>query len=145
MPYLVIDGHSVLFQWKDMSLLHQRNPAQAREELRRILSHLHDTSDWKITLVFDGRSGPAEKPEPGKIHVIYSSQDQTADSVIERLVQSAPDSSLVTVVTADRQEQLTVESFGATVYHPDWLLDECSRNDSEWKETLESARKRARW
>ncbi len=145
MSYLLIDGHSVLFQWKDMSVLHRQRPAQAREALTRVLSHLHDTSDWRITLVFDGQSGPTRKAEPGKIHVIYSSRDQTADSVIERLVHSAPDPSAVSVVTADRQEQLTVESFGALVYHPDWLKDECERNDSEWKETLRSAEKQARW
>lgn len=145
MTYLVVDGHSVIFQWEELRNLHNRQPLRAREELTRCLSHLHDTSPWKITLVFDGKSGPASKPEPGKLHVIYSPAQQTADSIIERLVQGAPDPGQVRVVTADQQERLTVESFGAEVSDPQWLKDECARNDSEWHRTLSETRKKARW
>jgi len=143
--FLVVDGHSVIYQIPGLLQIHQRKPAQARELLTRQLSQLHDTSHWRITLVFDGKTGPPSKVEPGKMHVIYSQTNQTADSVIERLVQSAPDSSLVTVVTADQAERLTVESFGATVWHPAQLEIEMDTVDRDWQHTLKQINRDAKW
>ena len=113
--YLLIDGHSVIFAWHDLRKLHDRNRAAARKALIDRLQHLHDTSDWRVTLVLDGKLGTAFRPAPRKptdMVVSYATADQTADSIIERLVGSFRGAKDILVVTADEAEKLTVESLG---------------------------------
>ncbi len=143
--YLVIDGHSVIFQREDLRLLHARNTRMARQKLQDELGRLHDTTPWKVTLVYDGKQGTTDPAEPGKMAVIYSKADQTADSIIERLVASAPKPHLVHVVTADRAEALMVESSGAVVHGPLWLESLIKQTEDEFAETLKRVQKRAKW
>ena len=62
--YLLIDGHSVIFAWPDLRKLHDGNRAAARKVLADRLQHLHDTSDWLVTLVLDGKLGTAVSTGP---------------------------------------------------------------------------------
>ena len=57
--YLVIDGHSVIFAWPDLRKLHDQNRTVARKALIDRLQHLHDTTDWRVTVVLDGKLGTA--------------------------------------------------------------------------------------
>ena len=144
--YLLIDGHSVIYQWPELRAIHARQPAKGRELLSQLLSHFHDTSDWLVTLVFDGKGGPNEPPvQPGKMALIYSREGQTADSIIERLVGLAPDPSRVYVVTADGAERNIVDSMGALTMSPDWLKDEITRQDRDWQSTLAQVHRSANW
>jgi predicted RNA-binding protein with PIN domain len=143
--YLLVDGHSVIYQWPELRALHARQPNQGREVLVQLLRGLHDTSDWLVTLVFDGKAGPATPAEPGRMALIYSQEGQTADSIIERLVGQAAEPSQVCVVTADGAERLTVESLGALALSPDWLQDELNRVHSDWQTTLGQVHKKAKW
>ena len=87
--YLVIDGHSVIFAWPDLRKLHDENRAAARKALIDRLQHLHDTTAWRVTVVLDGKLGtalPSGDRKPTDMVVSYATADQTADSIIERLV-----------------------------------------------------------
>jgi predicted RNA-binding protein with PIN domain len=143
--YLVVDGHSVIFQRADLRTLHARNTRQARLQLETELGRLHDTGSWLVTLVFDGRQGSRDRATPGTMVVIYSQEGQTADSIIERLVASAPDPTQVHVVTADHAEALTVEAHGAMVHSPLWLDGLLRETESDFQQTLARVRKRAKW
>jgi predicted RNA-binding protein with PIN domain len=68
--YLLGDGHSVIYHWPELRELHARRPARCRETLVRLLGDFHDTSDWLVTLVFDGKSGPAAPAHPGRMALI---------------------------------------------------------------------------
>jgi predicted RNA-binding protein with PIN domain len=141
--YLVVDGHSVLFSVPDYARLHLAEPRKARHLLQNHLARLHDTSHWRVTLVYDGRRGTDDFPilaaTKNPMVVIYSRQGQTADSIIERLTLQVDDPSRVSVVTADRAEQITVEAAGAEVHSPSWLVSELQRNDQIWQSFLSSA------
>ncbi len=143
--FLLIDGHSVIFQWPELRRLHSQNPSKCRAALTALLGTLHDTSNWLVTLVFDGKTGPNEPARPGTMAVIYSQEGQTADSIIERLVGQANDPSLVYVVTADEAERITVEAAGAFVYSPDWLAGEIEQNTGQWQQALKDVHKKAKW
>jgi predicted RNA-binding protein with PIN domain len=119
--YLVIDGHSVIFAWHDLRKLHDENRAAARKALADRLQHLHDTSDWRITA------------------------DQTADSIIERLVGASGMAQDILVVTADEAERLTVESLGASTASPDWLRKELEMEGSTFTGQMERIHRSARW
>jgi predicted RNA-binding protein with PIN domain len=146
--YLVIDGHSVIFAWPDLRSLHDQNRAAARKALSDRLQHLHDTSEWRVTLVLDGRMGTAVSPGVRKstdMVITYATADQTADSIIERLVAASGVAGEILVITADEAERLTVESLGATTASPSWLRKELDLEESSFTGKLEKVHHSARW
>jgi predicted RNA-binding protein with PIN domain len=146
--YLVIDGHSVIFAWADLRQLHDQNRAAARKALADRLQHLHDTSPWRVTLVMDGKLGtaiPMGKRKATDMVISYATADQTADSIIERLVAASGVAAQITVVTADEAERLTVESLGAATVSPDWLRGEMLMEHASFADDLEKVHRSARW
>jgi uncharacterized protein len=146
--YLVIDGHSVIFAWSDLRKLHDRNRAAARKALIDRLQHLHDTTDWRVTVVLDGKLGTAHPTgvrKPTDMVVSYATADQTADSIIERLVGASGVAAKILVVTADEAEKLTVESLGAATVSPDWLRKELEMEGTLFTDRLDQVHRSARW
>jgi predicted RNA-binding protein with PIN domain len=146
--YLVVDGHSVIFAWPDLRSLHDQNRAAARRALTDQLQHLHDTSHWRVTLVLDGKLGTAVSTgarKPTDIVVSYATADQTADSIIERLVAASGVAGDIVVITADEAEKLTVESLGAATASPSWLRKELDLEAISFNNELKRVNRSARW
>lgn len=140
--YLLVDGHSVLHAWPELRKLHSQKPSFAREELIRQLTRLHDAGKWTVTVVFDGQRGGKEERPHDSMAVLYASAGQTADSIIERIVQVHSGRGEIGVVTADHAEMTAVESFGAFGFSPEWLQNELQATDQEIRETLLRERKK---
>ncbi len=146
--YLVVDGHSVIFAWPELRALHDRNRPAARKALADQLQHLHDTTSWRVTLVLDGKLGTvAGEPAAKRTDMVisYATADQTADSIIERLVAASGVAPEIVVVTADEAERLTVEALGAGTVSPSWLQAELEREGTFFSGQLERIHKSARW
>ena len=146
--YMVVDGHSVIFAWPDLRQLHDRNRAAARNALAGRLQHLHDTTDWRVTLVLDGKLGSAVSSGPRRrtdMVISYATADQTADSIIERLVAASGVAKSILVVTADEAEKLTVESLGAATASPSWLRAELEKEGGSFTDELERIHRSAKW
>jgi predicted RNA-binding protein with PIN domain len=146
--YLVVDGHSVIFAWPDLRALHARNRAAARKALSDHLQHLHDTTDWRVTLVLDGKLGTAVPSGAGKrqdMVIAYATADQTADSIIERLVASSGVAGEILVITADEVEKLTVEALGASTASPEWLRETLDQEGNSFTNELNRVHRSARW
>ena len=146
--YLVVDGHSVIFAWPDLRKLHDQNRGVARKALIDRLRHLHDTSDWRVTVVLDGKLGTAHSSgarKPTDMVVSYATADQTADSIIERLVAASGLAKEILVITADEAEKLTVESLGAATASPAWLRKELEMEGMVFTEKMERVHRSARW
>lgn len=112
---LLVDGHSMIFDWPDLTAMHARNTAAAREELVKRLTALQDNTEWTVAVVFDGKGVKASSDgTPHGIAVFYSKSGQTADSIIERLAAKYAKDHEVTVATNDRMERTTAESFGSS-------------------------------
>jgi predicted RNA-binding protein with PIN domain len=111
---LLVDGHSIIFDWPDLAAVHARNTAAAREELVKRLTGLQDNTEWTVAVVFDGKGVKASSDgTPHGIAVFYSKSGQTADSIIERLAAKYAKDHEVTVATNDRLERTTAEAFGS--------------------------------
>ena len=111
---LLVDGHSMIFDWPDLTAMHARNTAAAREELVKRLTGLQDNTEWTVAVVFDGKGVKASSDgTPNGIAVFYSQSGQTADSIIERLAAKYAKDHEVTVATNDRLERTTAEAFGS--------------------------------
>jgi predicted RNA-binding protein with PIN domain len=144
--YLVVDGHSVIFAWPDLRKLHAGNRAAARKALADRLQMLHDGSRWRVTLVLDGTHGSSPGPrQPTDMVITYAQADQTADSIIERLVAASGAAEQVTVITADEVERRLVESLGAATASPGWLREELEREGAAFQGQLDRVHRSARW
>lgn len=110
--YLIVDGHSIVFAWPELRVLHARRPAAARDALIKTLTDYQDGSGTRVVLVFDGKGDRASE-EAGAIQVFYSPNGKTADDLVERLVAKYGTTHRITVATSDRLEQQTAITFGA--------------------------------
>lgn len=110
---LLIDGHNLIGQIKDLSLSDPDDEEQLLERLAVYQRRRHSP----ITVVFDPGShgGPAASVEHSGIHVLYARSGQKADDVICRLVRQARDRQGCVVVSSDRAIQAEVRRLGATV------------------------------
>lgn len=147
-PTLVVDGHSVIFAWKELRELHERSPNRARQVLAGLLQQMHDSGSWSVILVFDGRFGARPDriaADSGDLVVAYSPPDRTADSLIETFVAQRKDRQRVTVVTADQAERRSVEALGAWCSSPEWLSSELTGQQSALEEALGRVHRKARW
>ena len=122
--YLLVDGHSIIFAWPELRLLHERRTSLARDALIRQLRDFQDWSGTKVVVVFDGRgSSVSHEAEPGEIQVFYSRAGQTADSIIERLASNYAKRFRLIVATGDYLEQETTGASGAETVSPEGLRD----------------------
>ena len=120
--FLIVDGHSVIFAWPELRVLHDRKTASARDRLTKILTEYQDQTGINVVLVFDGK-GPVitQENEPGGIQVFYSNTAHTADDIIERLVAKYGNLYQITVATCDLLEQQTAIAFGGNCISADGL------------------------
>lgn len=95
-----------------------------------------------MTLVFDGQKGGQEARPRDSMAVLYATTGQTADSIIERIVQAHAGRREIGVVTADHAEMTAVESFGAYGFSPDWLQRELASLEFEITEAFERKRQK---
>jgi predicted RNA-binding protein with PIN domain len=141
---LLVDGHSVIFAWPDLTEIHRRNTASARENLVRCLTALQDSTEWEVAVVFDGRGAKASSDsEPNGIAVFYSKSGQTADEIIERLAAKYAATCDVTVATNDHMERTTVEALDCLSISTDQLLAEINSAGTALRERIQNLGKKA--
>lgn len=114
--YLVVDGYNIIHAWpefkkpKDLALEH------ARSKLVEMLSNYAALTGCKVTVVFDAHqvktpSGRVELVDG--VEVVYTTQGETADALIERLVGGLSGKGTVYVATSDWAEQTIIFGRGA--------------------------------
>ncbi len=122
--YLLVDGHSIIFSWPELRLLHDRRTSLARDALVRNLRDYQDWSGVKVVVVFDGRGATvSQTTEPNEIQIFYSRAGQTADSIIERLASKYAERFQLVVATGDYLEQETASACGAETVSPEGLRE----------------------
>jgi uncharacterized protein len=122
--YLLVDGHSIIFAWPELRLLHERRTSLARDALIRQLRDFQDWTGIHVVVVFDGRgSRVSQEAEPGEIQVFYSRAGQTADTIIERLASKYAERFRLIVATGDYLEQETASASGAETLSPEGLRE----------------------
>lgn len=113
--FMLVDGYNVINAWPELKNLAKESLEHARERLLATLDNYGGLSELHTIVVFDAHSvkGSAERHENyHNIEVIYSSEGETADTVIERLAYELR-GKLVYVVTSDWEEQRIVFGTGA--------------------------------
>lgn len=136
-PYMIVDGHSMIFAWEDLRTLHEQSSAAAREQLTHRLTTYQDTTGEHVVLVFDGRGDGthADSDEDG-IQIFYSPEGTTADQVIERLAGKYAQSRKLTIASRDRAVLDTCSAFGADAISANGLLDLLAEAERRLRERL---------
>jgi predicted RNA-binding protein with PIN domain len=123
-PYLIVDGHSVIFAWPDLRKLHARRSSLARESLAKRLREYQDWTGVHVIVVFDGKGAQVSATsDPHDIQIFYSRKGQTADSIVERLASKYATRFDLIVATSDYLEQQTASVFGAECISPEMLRE----------------------
>lgn len=113
----VVDGYNLIYAWKDLRSIAEDDIGAAREKLIEILADFSAYRGAEMTIVFDAyRSesrGPREETVLG-VGVVFTGENQTADSWIERYAFDHGKNEHLSVVTSDRLEQINVFGSGAS-------------------------------
>ena len=122
--HLMIDGNNAIHAIPELlqELAVDRN--QARDSLVRMLEPVTNTGT-RLTVVFDGRGGRGSIQKFGSsnlLDVVYSSSQEGADGVIERMVMASKYPAQICVVTNDNLIRNCAFSCGASAMRVDQLI-----------------------
>ena len=111
----MVDGYNIINAWRDI-FKETNTLTHNREILLEMLSDYQGYTDFRITVVFDAYLVPEGKGSLvnyDNLRVIFTGNNQTADTFIERYVVENKFTDRITVVTGDYLEQKAVFLKGA--------------------------------
>ena len=112
---IIVDGYNIIFAWEKLAELAKSDLDAARRRLCDILSSYAGFKKCRLVLVFDGykvKGNPGEKENFHNIQVVYTKENQTADTFIEQLMHELGPNYNVRVVTGDRLLQISAVHSG---------------------------------
>ena len=115
---LLVDGYNVIFAWEDLADLASVNIDAARDALTDILNKYASMTDGEVIAVFDAyrvEGHACERFISGKVRVIFTAEDEIADSYIEKFTNENARSKKIAVVTSDGIEQVITRGQGCRV------------------------------
>lgn len=115
-PYMIVDGYNMIFEWEDLKELAREDLYDAREKLITRLMNYQAYADVPMTIVFDGyrvRDNYGTVQKMGKVEVVYTRTDETADQRIEKMAYDLHEDYMLTVVSSDSLIQNAVFAQGA--------------------------------
>jgi uncharacterized protein len=120
--HIIIDGYNLIRQSKTLSAIELEDIQRGREALIDMLSVYKNVKHHRITVVFDGANAPFLSPAQDRvkgIKVVFSRNDETADSVIKRMAVNEGQQALI--VSSDREIfDFAVQQGAATLASPDF-------------------------
>ncbi len=114
--YLFVDGYNVMNSWPELKELARTDYGAARDQLVDILRNYQGFTGEKVTLVFDAyrvEGGIGSRTKIPNIEVVYTKENETADSYIEKATLGLAKKHRVRVVTSDDLVQKITFGHGA--------------------------------
>ncbi|MBE6792572.1 MAG: GTP-binding protein [Ruminococcaceae bacterium] len=138
--YLLVDGYNVIFAWDELRQLAQTDLAAARDRLTLWLSNYSAFSHCETVLIFDayrvaGNAGSRE--DAGDIRVVYTKENETADTYIEKLTEEIGKNHQVRVVSSDGMIQLSAVRTGVLRMPVSELQHEIAETAAQLQQTLD--------
>lgn len=136
---LILDGYNLIFQWDFLKKTAEDNLEVARDILMDIVGNYVSYTKADVTLVFDAylvKGGKGSDYERDGYKVVYTQQDETADTYIERLCHQLGPNFNVRVVTSDRLIRLSAIHAGVFKMSAEEFEDEIRRMNTEITEYI---------
>ncbi len=113
--HLIVDGYNVIFAWDELKSISETDLDGARVALMNILSNYAAFTKSEVILVFDaynvsGNSG--KRFDFNNIHVVFTKENETGDTYIEKLSSEIGKNENVRVVTSDNLIRLSALRYG---------------------------------
>ena len=108
---IIVDGYNFIFYFFNAGKLTSRELEDIKGKLITDLAEYNSQKDYELIVVFDaskGRNMERSSDMYDDIEVIHSRSGETADTVIEELVQRWTPDRKVVVVTSDYSQQKVV-------------------------------------
>ena len=132
--YLLVDGYNIIFAWDDLKAISEDHLEAARMKLLDILSNYQSIRKCEIIVVFDAYRVEGRREEVlthHNIHVVFTSEAQTADQYIEKFTHLNREKYKMVVATSDALQQMIVRGAGSSLL-----------SARELKEAIETANQR---
>jgi predicted RNA-binding protein with PIN domain len=113
---LIVDGYNVIGAWAPLQKLKAISLEEARRALIDMLEEYQSITGLRVFIVFDAYRvpGPTKEYQHPRLGVLFSSEEETADELIERLVAKWYNKRRsIFVATSDSVEQTVIFGQGA--------------------------------
>ncbi len=124
---MVVDGYNIINAWSDIFDLRKEPLEDCRDKLLDMLSNYQGYKNVEVIVVFDAhlvKGGQEKQKGYGKIKVVYTKENETADNFIERFVYGMAREHRIRVATSDYLEQRMILSSGGIRMSPRELKEE---------------------
>ncbi len=108
--YMIVDGYNIIFAWEPLAQTAQNDISAARRLLCDRLASFAAFQKMVLVVVFDGyrqKGNPGEKSAYHNIQVVYTKENETADSYIEALAAQIGTNYNLRIATSDGLVQLS--------------------------------------
>ncbi len=140
--YLFIDGYNIINQWKTLRN-YTENIENSRNKLIEDLIEYKAYKGINVIVVFDAHlvKGSNEKKEViSGVEVVYTRENETADSYIEKQLDKIGRAEIVQVATSDNYIQQIVLARGGTRMSSEEMFLELNKTKQEIKQKTDSNR-----
>ena len=124
---LIIDGYNVIYAWQSLAEIADYDLAKSRDLLMDTLSSYVGYTKTELLLVFDAylvKDGMGSTFQKDGYTVVYTKEDETADSYIEKQMARLGPNYNIRLVTADRLLQFSAVHSGISRMTPKEFEDE---------------------
>ena len=131
---VIVDGYNVIYAWETLRELADYSLQKARETLMDILSNYVAYTKTELVLVFDAylvKDGQGSDFMHDGYRVVYTEEDQTADTFIEIMMHELGPNYNIRVVTGDRLVQFSAVHSGLLRVTAKEFEDEVTRVGNE--------------
>lgn len=145
--HIIVDGYNVIFAWDELKEIARYSLESARKSLLDILSEYGAFIKNEIVVVFDAyKVSPnrGEKFEYNNIRVVFTKENETADTYIEKLVSEIGKNEKVRVVTSDNLIQLSSLRFGVLRESSLEFYDDVKNSEKQIAEILEKLKRKSK-
>lgn len=135
--YLLVDGYNIIFSWSELKTLADDNMDGARAKLMDMLSNYQGIRKCEIIVVFDAYRVAGRREEFAdyhNIHLVFTSEAQTADHYIEQFAHKNKDKYKIIVATSDGLQQMIIRGAGAELLSSRELREEIESANERLKE-----------
>ncbi|WP_409343435.1 NYN domain-containing protein [Paenibacillus sp. MBLB4367] len=140
---LIVDGYNIIGAWPDLQRMKDLDLEEARDKLIGLLSDYQAFSGMRVIVVFDAHQVPGlgGKYTQHKLKVMYTKEKETADELIERLVNEwMARRRRIYVATSDMTEQNVIFGKGALRVPARELLVKVNESRKEVRRSIDSGR-----
>lgn len=132
--YLIVDGYNIINAWPSLKKVSEENLEESRDKLVGYILEYSKMKGYEAYVVFDAYNvkGTSEKIEDYHvITVVFTKENQTADSYIEKFISSLSKYDEVAVATSDYAEQQIVLGKGCSRVPARELIESFNRSKSD--------------